>query len=94
MPDGHLRLRDVERGTAIHLLVNGEPVGAFEGETVAAALLATGRRTLRHTNLLGQARGLFCVMGVCFDCVVEIDGRTGVRACMTPVRDGMRVEVR
>ena len=66
-------------------------MSALEGETVAAALTAAGIRTLR-TNERGEPRGVFCGMGVCFDCLVRIDGRASQRACMTKVAGGMRIE--
>lgn len=84
-----LRLQDVHRGPAIRFTWNGSTVDAYDGETIAAALLAADRRTLRSTAHRGEARGLFCSMGVCFDCLVTVDGRSGVRACLTLVRDGM-----
>jgi len=65
-------------------------VAALEGETVAAALTAVGIVDLRLTRE-GRPRGIFCGMGVCFDCIVSIDGRRSQRACMTKVRDGMRI---
>jgi aerobic-type carbon monoxide dehydrogenase small subunit (CoxS/CutS family) len=68
--------------------VDGEPVPAFAGESVATVLLALGRRTFRH-NEHGAPRGLYCGMGVCFDCLVTVDGVENVRACMTPVVEGM-----
>jgi len=78
------------RGRPVEIDVDGEPVQAFEGETIAGALLASGRRILRHTPK-GSARGVFCGMGACFDCIVEVDGDPGVRSCITPVRQGMKV---
>ncbi len=72
--------------------VNGQPVPARHGQTVAAALLAAGRRVFRITAQ-GQPRGLFCGMGVCFDCLVTVDGLTGQRACLTPVRPGMQIQL-
>jgi predicted molibdopterin-dependent oxidoreductase YjgC len=72
--------------------VDGEPVQAYPGETVATVLLALDRRTFRHTDHLHAPRGLFCGMGVCFDCLVTVDGQASVRACMTPVQAGMVVE--
>jgi predicted molibdopterin-dependent oxidoreductase YjgC len=78
-------------GAPVTLVVDGEPVTARRGQTVAAALLASGRKVLRHTRNAGKPRGLFCAMGVCFDCVMTIDGNAGVRACMTKVEDGMQV---
>ena len=82
---------NIERGRSVKLLVDGHPLPAYEGETVAAALLAAGRRTFRHTVPGGAPRGVFCGIGVCFDCLVTVDGTQTVRACVTPVRDGMQV---
>lgn len=77
-------------GAAVTLQVDGRPVPARRGQTVAAALLAAGQRVLRHTRRAGKPRGMFCAMGVCFDCVMTINGEAGVRACMTRVEDGMQ----
>jgi predicted molibdopterin-dependent oxidoreductase YjgC len=82
---------NVARGRAIQLTVDGEPLPAYEGETIAAVLLAAGRRTLRHAAPGADPRGIFCGIGVCFDCLVRVDGTRNVRACITPVRDGMQV---
>ena len=71
---------------------DGEPIVAFRGESVAAALLAAGRRTLRLTAVGEAPRGVFCGMGVCFDCLVVIDGEPSRRACVTFVTEGMKVE--
>jgi aerobic-type carbon monoxide dehydrogenase small subunit (CoxS/CutS family) len=69
----------VERGPQVEIVVDGAPVPAYEGESVAAALLAAGRPSR-----------MYCGIGLCFACVVPVDGRR-VRTCQTPVRDGMRV---
>ena len=66
---------------------DGNRLPALDGETIAAALLAHGIQALRTTRN-NHARGLYCGMGACFDCVVTVDGRPGVRACMEKVRDG------
>jgi predicted molibdopterin-dependent oxidoreductase YjgC len=81
----------ISRGRRVGLLVDGDEVPAYEGESVAAALLAAGRRGLRETPRRGDRRGMYCGIGLCFECVVVVDGQGGVRACMTPVREGMRV---
>jgi predicted molibdopterin-dependent oxidoreductase YjgC len=81
----------VDRGRQVQLVVDGVAVDAFEGESVAAALLAAGRRGLRVAPRRGEPRGMYCGIGLCFECVMPIDGRRAVRACLTPVRDGMRV---
>jgi aerobic-type carbon monoxide dehydrogenase small subunit (CoxS/CutS family) len=82
----------VRRGREVEIVVDGLPVTAFEGESVAAALLASGRRTLRTTARLHEPRGMYCGIGVCFDCVMTVDGTPGVQTCQTPVRAGMHVE--
>ena len=84
----------VQRGTAITVIVDGVPVQAFDGETVATVLLAADRVAFRTTPKRGQPRGAFCGMGVCFDCLVTIDGLPRVRACMAMARDGMIVDTR
>lgn len=80
----------VRRGDPVRMTVDGEPLDAHLGETVAAALIARGDRALRHTRQ-GAARGLYCGMGVCFECLVIVDGVPNTRACMTWVRDGMEI---
>jgi len=82
----------VERGRAVTLIVDGAPLEAFCGESVAAALLASRRRALRTTSRRGEPRGLYCGIGLCFECVMTVDGRPNVRTCRTPVRDGMQVD--
>jgi D-hydroxyproline dehydrogenase subunit gamma len=82
----------VERGRPLTFFFDGEPVAAFEGETVAAALLAAGRRVLRTTPVTGTPRGIFCGMGVCFDCLVVVNGEPSRRACMIFAEEGMRIE--
>ncbi len=70
--------------------VDGEPIAVRAGETVAGALLAAGRLSWRTTRG-GRPRGLFCGIGVCFDCLVTINGLTGVRACLQPAADGDQI---
>lgn len=82
----------VGRGREIEIIVEGLPVRAFEGESVAAALLANDQRSLRETARRGEWRGVYCGIGVCFDCVMTIDGRPNIRTCQTPVHAGMRVD--
>lgn len=69
---------------------DGSPLSAPAGASVAAALLASGRTSWRTTRA-GRPRGLFCGIGVCFDCLVDIDGQTGQRACMIPLAEGMDI---
>jgi aerobic-type carbon monoxide dehydrogenase small subunit (CoxS/CutS family) len=78
------------RGEAITVTIDGQTVRTFIGETIAGALLAEGVRVFRHTSG-GSPRGLFCGMGICYDCLVTVDNRPSVRACMTPVANGMEI---
>lgn len=82
---------EVERGQAITITLDGVPLPAYMGETIAGALLAAGRRAWRRTSH-GQPRGVFCGIGLCFDCLVTVNGTPNVRACVTPVAAGMVVE--
>ncbi len=58
----------------------------------AAALLALGRTACRETADSGAPRGPYCMMGVCFDCLVVIDGVGNRQGCLVPLREGMAVE--
>jgi predicted molibdopterin-dependent oxidoreductase YjgC len=69
----------------------GRTLQARDGQSVAAALTAAGVRSWRTTRRGERPRGLFCGIGVCFDCLLTIDGRPAQRACLVPVRDGMIV---
>ena len=77
--------------TVVTIAVDGLPVSARAGDTVAAALLAAGFQAFRTTGVSGASRGPYCMMGVCFDCLVEIDGVGNRQACLTPIADGMQV---
>jgi D-hydroxyproline dehydrogenase subunit gamma len=81
----------LERGPQFELVLDGRPARAFAGETVAAVLIAEeGLRSRRTAS--GAPRGIYCGMGVCFDCLVVVDGVPNTRACMTLVADGMRID--
>jgi aerobic-type carbon monoxide dehydrogenase small subunit (CoxS/CutS family) len=67
---------------------DGQPVQAEPGQSVAAALIASGRRSWRSTRKEGRPRGVFCGIGVCFDCLVTINGRPNHRACLAEARPG------
>jgi predicted molibdopterin-dependent oxidoreductase YjgC len=82
----------VSRGPSVDITFDDMTLTAFDGETVAAALLAHGQRVLRSTATTGAPRGVFCGMGVCYDCLVVIDDEPSQRACMVEVRDGMSVQ--
>jgi sarcosine oxidase subunit alpha len=69
----------------------GRPVHAFEGDTVASALLASGRRILSRSFKYHRPRGLLCCSGDCPNCLMEIDGKPNQRSCRAPVEEGMQV---
>lgn len=73
----------------VSITIDGEAVEATAGTTLGAVLHARGPAI--RTSLTGTARGLFCGMGVCFECQVTVDGRVA-RACLLPVTEGMAVE--
>lgn len=71
---------------------NNETYEAYKGESLAAALLAHGIRTLRLHEETGTPRGIYCNIGHCFECRVNVNGLDGIRACLTPVEEGMVVK--
>jgi predicted molibdopterin-dependent oxidoreductase YjgC len=91
---GRLPLSDgdgIRRGSRVTVQVDGQPVLAYEGESVAAVLVAQEGLATR-TTVSGAPRGIFCGMGVCYDCLVVVDGVPNTRACMTPVQTAMRID--
>ena len=85
-------LPEFQRGRSIQIQVDGKAIKAFEGETVAAALLASGIYIFRLSQKNQEPRGLFCGMGICYECLVTVNGTHAVQACLTPVAEGMQVE--
>lgn len=83
----------VTRGREVTISVDGEPVRAYEGETIGGALTASGLRAIRRSPHRRDPRGLYCGMGLCHECLVTVDGQANERACMTPVRAGQVVEL-
>ena len=88
----HPILGEARWGNRVTLMVDGEPVEAIEGEPIATALLAAGRRAFRRTTQHNEPRGVFCALGRCTDCVMIVDGQPNVRTCITPASDGMILE--
>lgn len=77
---------------ALSVTIDGRAFAPRDGDTVAATLLAAGMADCRTTPVSGSARGPYCMMGVCFDCLVVIDGKPNQQGCMIPVANGMRIE--
>lgn len=78
--------------TPVTITIDGTPVTAFSGDTVAAALMAAGHAHCRTTPVSGAPRGPYCLMGVCFDCLVTIDGIGNRQACCIRIAPGMAIE--
>ncbi|MCF3935204.1 (2Fe-2S)-binding protein [Acuticoccus sp. M5D2P5] len=78
-------------GERIAFTFDGQRVEARSGDTVAAALIAAGIDATRRSALSGMARGPYCMMGICFDCLVAIDGVPNRQACMVEAREGLVV---
>lgn len=81
---------ELEEGPRVRVVFDGTPLHLPVGANLAASLLAAGVQVLRHTPGSGAPRGPFCMMGACFDCLVEIDGVVR-QACMTEVAEGIEI---
>jgi aerobic-type carbon monoxide dehydrogenase small subunit (CoxS/CutS family) len=76
----------------IEFTFDGKTISAISGQSVGAALLIANQRSLRKTRFNKNKRGIFCGIGVCFDCLVVVDGVTNQRACIIEARSGMQVK--
>lgn len=76
----------------VGIKVDGVTMYAYEGEMIAAALIANGIKTFRYTKRRHEPRSIYCGIGRCTDCVMIVDGIPNVRTCVTPVREGMVIE--
>lgn len=88
------RLPNLTRGERFTVEIDGRPAPAYAGETVAAVLLAAGRHAFSSPAENRHPNRLFCGMGLCHQCLVTVDGVWNLRACMTKVQPGMRIETR
>ena len=89
------RLPEAQQALALApvvVTINGETVQCRAGDSVAAALLAAGLNECRDTAVKDLPRGPFCLMGICYDCLVMIDDQPNQQGCMIPVRSGMKIE--
>jgi hypothetical protein len=91
-PAGGARPAGSGPGAEVEILVDGRPVRALAGQSVAGALHQAGVDVLGRNPVTGEPRGAFCGMGVCFECELTINDVPGSRACMTHVSAGLRVE--
>ena len=77
----------------VNLVINKQPVQVAKGTTVAAAALSCGLSYTRTTPVSGAKRTPFCMMGVCFECLMVINGKPNQRGCGTYVEEGMQIEI-
>lgn len=82
---------EAQASRTVRLTFNDQPLTVAAGSTVAAALLAAGVRRFRGTPVSGAPRAPYCMMGACFECLVNIDGVPNRQACLVDVREGMRI---
>ncbi len=71
--------------------IENQPVKVRQGDSAAAAVLAAGLVPSRSSVVSGSGRAPYCLMGVCYECLLQIDGVENVQGCMTPAREGMRI---
>jgi predicted molibdopterin-dependent oxidoreductase YjgC len=88
----HPVLGERRERAVVRFEVDGRSLTALDGETIATALHANDVSVLRTMPETGSPRGRYCGVGRCPDCMMTVDGVLNVRACVTLVQDGMRVE--
>jgi D-hydroxyproline dehydrogenase subunit gamma len=86
------RLPDLTGAALVTVSIDGARIIARTGDTVAAALLLGGARTTRVSPVSGAPRAPYCMMGVCFECLVTVDGVGNRQGCLIEVQPGMRIE--
>ena len=87
----HPILGDAVQRETVNITVDGCLIQARKGESISAAMLAEKLRICRHTTKSKEARGLFCGIGQCTDCVMQVNGVPNVRTCITEVQEGMKI---
>jgi D-hydroxyproline dehydrogenase subunit gamma len=86
------RLPDKSGAATLTVTIDGERHAARTGDTVAAVLLLSSAKATRVSPVSGEPRAPYCMMGVCFECLVTIDGVGNRQGCLIEVADGMRIE--
>lgn len=80
-----------EKKKTVEFYFNHERLSGYDGEPIAAALLANGIKRIRACEVTGENRGIFCGIGHCYECRAEVNGIPNVRTCLTPIREGIKV---
>jgi len=88
----HPILGKLDKKKKIRIYVDGKEMEAHEGDIIASALLSNGKKVFRLTMKEKKPRGVFCAIGRCTDCIMIVDGIPNVRTCITPVKEGMKIE--
>lgn len=81
------------KADTVTVRIENKSVSVPEGDSVAAAIFSAGYGHTRQSPVSDSLRAPYCMMGVCFECLVEIDGVPNQQACMTPVREGMQIRL-
>jgi len=82
----------LDQPDSVEIVLNGQSLQVPKGISVAAAALSNQQNFTRTTPVSGKKRAPFCMMGVCYDCLMIIDGKANQRACVTYVRNGMHID--
>jgi predicted molibdopterin-dependent oxidoreductase YjgC len=97
--EGKMRLTNItpllpayRRGKSIEVTIDGQKVHAYEGELVSTVLMAEGISIFARKHTTGRPSGLYCGMGMCYECLVTINGVSNIRACQTFAADQMVIE--
>ncbi|MCK4836691.1 MAG: (2Fe-2S)-binding protein [Candidatus Aminicenantes bacterium] len=88
-----LRVKNIQRKEKLTLIVNGKEIEAYRGESLLAALMAAGYKNLKKSPVRGEPRGALCGMGVCFECLVSINGIPNLRSCLVEVEDNLEIKI-
>jgi len=88
----HPILNKEENKKEIKFYFEGKELTAYEGESIAAALIANNIRVFRTSSKLSRPRGLFCSIGKCASCLMEVNGEPNVMTCVTPIEMNMKVK--
>lgn len=84
---------DFNKGKKVKFYFNGKELEGFEGESIAASLYASGIYKFSESRKLKRSRGIFCAIGHCSSCLMKVDGVPNVRTCITPLKEGMKIEM-
>jgi predicted molibdopterin-dependent oxidoreductase YjgC len=90
--DSHFNRQAIHELKSIQVKINGQRVIVQPNDSVASAILLSGIDVNRTTPVSGKKRAPYCMMGVCFDCLVKINGEDNIQACMTKVEENMDIQ--